>query len=73
MLTPTCKHCAGWTTLILGVLVLLNVWLVFLSWGFFIGLLLILLGLVKLFVPNKCKACMALQNPQAPSTGRKRR
>ncbi len=67
-----CKHCAGWTIVIVGVLVLLNAYRSFLSWGMFFGWLLVLLGLVKLFVPNKCKNCMAIETAMM-GTGKKKR
>jgi len=38
----------GWMLLILGILVLLNVYLALVDWATFIGIILVLAGLVKL-------------------------
>jgi len=40
----------GWMLLVLGILVLLNVYLVTLDWATFIGVILVLAGLVKLAI-----------------------
>lgn len=73
MITPMCKHCGGWTTIVIGVLFVLNHFFDWFGWGLFVGFLLVLWGLVGLFVPNKCKACAALQNPQTATAGKKRK
>ena len=67
-----CRHCKGWTAIVIGVLVLLNAYFNFFTWGMFFGWLLVLLGLVKLFMPNKCKNCNVIE-AQMMGTGKKRR
>jgi uncharacterized membrane protein HdeD (DUF308 family) len=43
----------GLAVLILGVLILANAYWFFLSWGSFIGFVLVLLGFLKLVLPHK--------------------
>ena len=43
----------GWAMLVLGVLILINVYWPFLDWGAFVGLFLALGGLLKLLMPHK--------------------
>ena len=38
----------GWMVLVLGILILANVYLVFLDWATFIGIILVLGGIMKL-------------------------
>jgi len=47
--------CKGWCVLILGVLILLNSLYGWLTWGVFVGIIVILKGLMKLLHPKICK------------------
>lgn len=47
-----CCKCSGIKWLVLGILVLLNVYLVVLSWPEFLGWLFVLHGLAKVVVPQ---------------------
>ena len=51
-----CSKCHAGKLLIVGVLVLANAFWSFLDWGVFIGLLLVLVGLLKLLKPM-CPHC----------------
>ena len=60
-----CTKCAGTVKLITGALLLLNafiwpMWTGIDGWIAWIAVLMVLGGLVKLLVPNKCKACNAM-------------
>jgi len=57
-----CNKCHAICKLVTGALLLLNAfvwpkWLGVDGWTSFVAVLMILLGLVKLFVPNKCPHC----------------
>jgi protein-S-isoprenylcysteine O-methyltransferase Ste14 len=61
-----CHKCHGIFKLVLGLLLLLNafvwpLWLGIDGWVSWFGVLFVLMGLVKLLVPNKCKSCNAMQ------------
>ena len=43
----------GWGMIVVGLLVLANVYWPFLDWGTFIGILLVLAGISKLAMPHK--------------------
>lgn len=45
----------GWKMLILGLLVLINTYWPFSRWDAFIGVLLVLMGFVKVAMPCKCE------------------
>jgi uncharacterized membrane protein HdeD (DUF308 family) len=47
-----CNKCTQLEVLILGVLMLLNVYLGLASWGTFFGVMLILFGIINLWVPH---------------------
>ena len=69
-------RCHGVSKLVFGVLLLLNAfvwpqWLGIDGWVKWLAVLLVLGGLVKLLVPNKCANCAALCGA-APAKGRKR-
>jgi len=49
-----CK-CMGGSILVLGVLILLNSLYGWLTWGVFIGIIVILKGLIFMFHPKMCK------------------
>lgn len=51
-----CHKCHSGKVLLLGVLILLNVWLDIVSWWSFVGIILVLLGLIKWAWP-KCPHC----------------
>lgn len=51
-----CHKCMGLKALILGVLILLNVYLVGLDWAVFVGAVIALAGIVKMLMPN-CSHC----------------
>ncbi len=60
-----CHKCMAIKKLVIGVLLLVNAfvwprWLGIDGWVSFVAVLMVLLGLVKLLVPNKCKGCMAM-------------
>jgi len=60
-----CSRCHGTIKLVTGVLLLLNAWvwprwLGVDGWVTFAAVLLVLGGLVKLLVPNKCPNCAAM-------------
>lgn len=60
-----CNKCTGTCKLVTGALLLLNafvwpMWLGIDGWIKWIAVLMVLGGLVKLLVPNKCKACNAM-------------
>lgn len=48
------KRGHGLKALVLGLIVLINVYRPFIGWGMLIGILLVLVGLVKLLVPCHC-------------------
>ena len=52
-----CHNCRGWKKLVLGLVVLANVYWPFAEWATLIGILLVLGGLMKLVMP-KCSHCM---------------
>ena len=49
-----CK-CMGGSILVLGILILLNSLYGWLTWGVFIGIIVILKGLIFMFHPKMCK------------------
>ena len=51
-----CPKCHAGKKLILGVLVLLNAWFNVVSWAVFIGVILVLMGLLKWIKPT-CPHC----------------
>ena len=51
----TCNWCYGLQVLVLGVLVLLNNYWASLDWGLFFGVILVLVGLLKLVWPKGCQ------------------
>lgn len=60
-----CGHCYGGMKLVTGALLLVNAflwpkWLGVDGWVTWVAVLMILGGLVKLVVPNKCARCAAL-------------
>ena len=68
MMSGTCNHCMGWTTLVIGALVLLNEFMLGWTWAMFIGWLLVLKGFVGVFIPNNCPNCNAMS-----SSGKRRK
>tara|TARA_Y100000310_G_scaffold314502_1_gene363929 strand:+ start:2009 stop:2206 length:198 start_codon:yes stop_codon:yes gene_type:complete len=53
--TGSCCGCMGWGVLVLGVLILLNSLYGWVTWGVFIGVIIILKGLIVLLHPKVCK------------------
>lgn len=53
---PGChgKKSKGWTMLILGIIALINAYMPFMSWGALIGIVLVILGIIKLAMPCEC-------------------
>lgn len=51
-----CSKCHSGKTLVIGILILLNVWFNVIGWAAFIGILLVLIGLMKWFKPS-CPHC----------------
>ena len=70
-----CSHCGGIMKIVTGGLLLLNgfvwpQWDGIDGWIKWLAVLLVLGGLVKLFVPNKCPNCAALNPGMAKSKKR---
>ena len=63
-----CGKCSAGKYLIVGLLVLVNTAFIRLDWGVFIGLLLILKGILIIAMPNGCGHCAA---PAKPSKSKK--
>ena len=60
-----CWRCHGMTKLVLGILLLLNAflwpkWMGIDGWIKWIAILMVVGGLVKILVPNKCANCAAM-------------
>ena len=60
-----CGHCHGVMKLVTGALLLLNAfvwpkWMGVDGWVAWVAVLMVLFGLVKLLVPNKCPKCAAM-------------
>ncbi len=53
--TGKCCSCMAWGVLILGVLILLNALYGWVTWGVFVGAMVILKGLIWLVHPKVCK------------------
>jgi len=51
-----CSRCYAAKALIVGILVLINTYWSILSWDYFIGALLVIIGILKLASPN-CPHC----------------
>ena len=71
-----CHKCSGVCKLVLGALLLLNAfvwpkWLGIDGWVSFLAVLFVLLGFVKLVVPNKCAACKACGTSAPAKKGKK--
>ncbi len=65
-----CSRCHGIYKIVFGALLLVNAylwpeWLGIDGWVSWLAVLLVLGGLVKLLVPNKCPNCAALQGTSA--------
>ena len=65
MMGHMCHKCSGVTKLVVGVLLLLNTfvwprWLGVDGWVAFVAVLMVLGGIVKLAMPNKCPSCNAM-------------
>jgi len=54
MIKGDCGFCLGIKMLILGILLLLNYFWIRFDWGLFIGILLVVFGIVKLFTKKSC-------------------
>ncbi|MBS3168698.1 hypothetical protein J4216_06225 [Candidatus Woesearchaeota archaeon] len=62
-----CHKCCGVCSLIVGILILINMylwprWLGVDGWVTFFGVLAILGGLIKLLIPNKCPDCNVMMD-----------
>ena len=73
-----CPHCHGIYKLVFGALLLLNalwwpMWLGIDGWIQWLAVLMILGGLMKLFVPNKCPKCCAIQDNMMGSAKAKKK
>jgi predicted phage tail protein len=73
-----CNKCCGISKLILGALLLLNafvwpMWSGIDGWIAFVAVLMVLGGLVKIFVPNKCASCNKSEPMPAKKATKKRR
>ncbi len=65
-----CARCGGTHKIVFGLLLLLNAflwpqWLGIDGWVSWLAVLLVVGGLLKILVPNKCKTCMATAAPVA--------
>ena len=73
-----CNHCYGIYKIVFGALLLLNafvwpLWDGIDGWISWLAVLMVLGGLMKLLVPNKCPNCNAIQSTMMSSTKAKKR
>jgi len=72
-----CWRCHGIYKVVLGALLLLNAfvwpeWLGINGWISWLAVLMVVGGLVKLLLPNKCPNCVALCSPATAGKGKKK-
>ncbi len=72
-----CRHCGGVYKIIFGALLLLNGfvwprWQGIDGWVLWLAVLMVIAGVIKLVVPNKCPNCRALCGPE-PTAGKRKK